>query len=117
MRAGSVRLLVLDVALLAALVIGASLWLARLGGLPRRVRSASTRAVRAIAIVVAAGLPRAAARWSASCASRGASARRSPRPRCRRADGKLDLAAAPRRALVVTLQLAIVLLAGLPCSR
>ncbi len=107
-----VRLLALDVALLAAIVIGASVGGARavafLEGLGLE-RSVARFAVVALAIAVslplAAGVLRVARRLGFTIAETAFPAARA---------GAADLAAAPRRALVVTLQLAIVLLTGLP---
>ena len=108
-----VKLLVLDALMLAALVIGMAIstptivdfLAAKLGFSPRTGHT--TVVVGAVAfstpfILGVFRLARALGNSLAAAALPGA------------AEGKVDLAAAPRRALVVTLQLAIVLLVGLP---
>jgi CPA2 family monovalent cation:H+ antiporter-2 len=108
-----VRLLLLDAALLAGLVIATSVsadgiaaFLARsLGSTQEAARVAVTVASVVLAAPLCLGILRIARRLGATLAA-GAL------PEV--AEGRLDLAAAPRRALVVTLQLAIVLLVGLP---
>ena len=108
-----VKLLVLDALMLAALVIGMAIWTptivdflsVKLGFSPRMGHA--TVVVGAVAfstpfILGVFRLARALGNSLAAAALPGA------------AEGKVDLAAAPRRALVVTLQLAIVLLVGLP---
>jgi CPA2 family monovalent cation:H+ antiporter-2 len=108
-----VRLLVLDFFLLAAVAIGASLGMGRLAGfLHARFgldaelgQLAIVGGALALCVPLVAGLVRVARRLGLSLAERALPAAR---------EGRADLAAAPRRTLVVTLQLAIVLLTGLP---
>jgi CPA2 family monovalent cation:H+ antiporter-2 len=108
-----VRLLVLDLLLLAALAIGVSLGDQRLiaflvarFGLDADVAGfAIVAAALALALPLAAGFVRVARRLGRTLADSALPAARQ--------DG-LDLAAAPRRALDLTLQIAIVLLAGVP---
>ncbi|MCB9785715.1 MAG: cation:proton antiporter [Deltaproteobacteria bacterium] len=116
-RAATIRRLVsrllLDVALLAAILIGTSVGMDRMksalerglgvdGGL---AHLAIVAVGIALVVPLSAGILRIARQLGlilAETALPGV------------ADGVVDLAAAPRRALVVTLQLAIVLLTGLP---
>jgi CPA2 family monovalent cation:H+ antiporter-2 len=107
------RRLALDVACLAAVVIGASLEGDRLIGLaaahlgvpPPAGRWLVAGATIAVSAPFLIGIPRIARGLGASLAE----AALPPAE-----DGRVDLAAAPRRALVVTLQLGLVLLAGVP---
>jgi CPA2 family monovalent cation:H+ antiporter-2 len=107
------RLLVVDWLLLAALAIGVSLGMTSLGrqlearlGLDADVsRVAIVAAAVALGLPLAAGLVRVGRRLGQALALRAMPAAR---------QGGLDLSVAPRRALDLTLQLAIVLLAGLP---
>lgn len=108
-----IRLLVLDVVLLAALAIGTALafergvhWLeAKLGlGVPV-ARVCIVAAASALAIPLFAGVVRVARSLGPTLAEAALPAA---------AEGRADLAAAPRRTLIVTLQVGIVLLAGLP---
>jgi CPA2 family monovalent cation:H+ antiporter-2 len=108
-----VRLLVLDVAMLAALAIGSSLAMARMTALAGQklgldasvARIAIVAAALALALPLCTGVVRVARRLGLTIAEKALPTAQ---------EGRLDLAAAPRRALVVTLQLAIVLLVGLP---
>jgi CPA2 family monovalent cation:H+ antiporter-2 len=108
-----VRLLVLDVVLLAALAIGTSVAMGRISafvegnfGLNATIsRIAVIATAVALAVPLCTGVVRVARRLGATLASVALP----PTPHSAH-----DLAAAPRRALVVTLQLLIVLLAGLP---
>ena len=108
-----VRLLVVDVALLAAIAIGTSVALEpmasfvedRLGLDVAVARVAFVGLAVALALPLSAGVVRVARRLGLTLAEAAL-------PAATR--GAADLAAAPRRALVVTLQLAIVLLIGLP---
>jgi monovalent cation:H+ antiporter-2, CPA2 family len=107
-----VRLLVLDLALLGALAISASVGMksmvgfvhGALGLAPAMARVGLTVAALALAAPLGAGVVRVARQLGASIALAAF-----PSP-----SGDADLAATPRRALIVTLQLAIVLLTGLP---
>jgi CPA2 family monovalent cation:H+ antiporter-2 len=107
------RLLLVDLALLAVVAFGASFGMERLSALFERKFELSATVAR-IAIVVAAvalalplsvGVVRVAHRLGVTIAQAAMPAA---------AEGTVDLAAAPRHALIVTLQLAVLLLAGLP---
>jgi CPA2 family monovalent cation:H+ antiporter-2 len=108
-----VRLLVLDAALLAATVIGVSAGMrpmsafveTRIGFSATVARIAIIALGVALAVPLSAGVVRLTRRLGLTLAAAALPAA---------AAGKVDLAAAPRQALVVTLQLAIVLLIGLP---
>jgi len=108
-----VRLLVLDVTLLAAIAIGSSIAMARMTALVEQKLGldaslawiAIVAAALALALPLCTGVVRVARRLGFTIAEKALPSA---------AEGRLDLAAAPRRALVVTLQLAIVLLVGLP---
>jgi len=108
-----IRLILLDVVLLAMLIIGISIEAGRVGAILASASGISDEvahvAVVAAAIVVAipllAGVLRSARFLGLDLALRALPV--TP-------DGKVDPALAPRRALVVTLQLAIVLLVGIP---
>jgi CPA2 family monovalent cation:H+ antiporter-2 len=108
-----VRLLFLDAALLAGLIIGTSIGLPRLASFIEAGTGVGSELARIAVIAGAAGLSipfcvgifRIARRLGITLAERALPAR---------ADGKVDLAAAPRRVLVVTLQLASVLIIGIP---
>ncbi|AKJ00970.1 CPA2 family monovalent cation:H+ antiporter-2 [Archangium gephyra] len=108
-----VRLLVLDAALLAALVIGTSVFLERLtttvesrGGLGASVaRLLVIGLASALAVPFLVGIVRVA---------RGMGVLLADLALPPVAEGKLDRAAAPRRALVVTLQLGSLLSVGIP---
>lgn len=116
-RGASVRrlagLLLLDAALLVGLVIGASLSVGSISRwLEQRFGVGTVLAERlVIAGAVALSLPflvgvvRVSRRLGAELAEAALPAR---------VDGKVDLAAAPRRVLLVTLQVVIVLLVGVP---
>ena len=108
-----IGLILLDVVLLAMLIIGISIEAGRVGAILASASGISDEvahvAVVAAAIVVAipllAGVLRSARFLGLDLALRALPV--TP-------DGKVDPALAPRRALVVTLQLAIVLLVGIP---
>ncbi|HVE86359.1 MAG TPA: cation:proton antiporter [Myxococcales bacterium] len=108
-----VKRLVLDVALLLALIIGTAVWMPSASGLASERLGLSVPLARALVIAGAAalssplllGIFRIARGLGLSLALAALPA--APK-------GKVDLAAAPRRALVVTLQLGVVLLVGLP---
>ncbi|HYO67468.1 MAG TPA: cation:proton antiporter, partial [Archangium sp.] len=108
-----VRLMLLDAALLATIVIGTSVFLERLattvesrGGLGASVaRLAVIGLASALAVPFCVGLARLA---------RGLGVLLADLALPPGAEGKLDRAAAPRRALVVTLQLASLLSVGVP---
>lgn len=108
-----VRLLVLDVLVLAALAIGtsaggahlASLAAAQLGLPPLLSRYGVLGLAIAISVPFGAGIVRVARKLGFTIAQRAFPAV---------ADGATDLATAPRRLLIVTLQLAVLLLTGLP---
>jgi CPA2 family monovalent cation:H+ antiporter-2 len=107
-----VRLLLLDVTLLAALAIGTSVGMRSmaayaeraLGLSPSVAKAAIVGAAAVLALPLGLGVVRVARGLGVSIAAAAF-----PKP-----DGDSDLAATPRRALLVTLQLAIVLLLGLP---
>ncbi|OJT23743.1 potassium transporter [Archangium sp. Cb G35] len=107
-----VRLMVLDAALLAALVIGTSVFIERLittvenrGGLGASVaRLLVIGLASALAVPFLVGLVRMARSLGVLLADLALPPN----------EGKLDRAAAPRRALVVTLQLASLLSVGIP---
>ncbi|MFE8595682.1 cation:proton antiporter domain-containing protein [Archangium violaceum] len=107
-----VRLMVLDAALLAALVIGTSVFIERLittvesrGGLGASVaRLLVIGLASALAVPFLVGLVRMARSLGVLLADLALPP----------SEGKLDRAAAPRRALVVTLQLASLLSVGIP---
>ncbi|HWP66159.1 MAG TPA: cation:proton antiporter [Candidatus Limnocylindria bacterium] len=106
-------LIVLDVALLGALVIGTSWALGPMSAFVERTVSVDPAVARVVIVMAAmllalpllAGVVRVARRLGYTIAETALPAV---------AQGSLDLAAAPRRALVVTLQITIVLLTGLP---
>ena len=108
-----IRLLVLDALLLAALAIGTTLGVTRLSQYfeakfaiaPTMARIAVVAAAIGLAIPLAAGVARLARRLGIVLASRALPVDQRAAP---------DLATTPRRALVVTIQLGIVLLVGLP---
>ncbi|WP_375771120.1 cation:proton antiporter [Archangium gephyra] len=109
----TLRLLLLDAALLAALVIGTSVFLERLtttlesrGGMGASVaRLIVIGLASALAVPFLVGIVRLA---------RGLGMLLADLALPPGAEGKLDRAAAPRRALVVTLQLGSLLLVGVP---
>jgi CPA2 family monovalent cation:H+ antiporter-2 len=108
-----VRLVIVDVALLAAIAIGTSVALHpmaafledRLGLDATVARVGIVAGALALAVPLGAGVVRVTRQLGLAI---GEAALPSA------AEGRPDLSAAPRRALVVTLQLAIVLLTGLP---
>jgi CPA2 family monovalent cation:H+ antiporter-2 len=108
-----VRLLALDAALLAAVAIGTALSMERAEALLETrfgvgapaARIAIVAGATALCLPLVAGVVRVARRLGLVLAESALPAA---------AAGKADLAAAPRRTLVVTLQLASVLLTGLP---
>jgi CPA2 family monovalent cation:H+ antiporter-2 len=108
-----VRLLLIDAILIAAVVIGAALEAGRASILLGEWIGLSERAARAVVLAAAAvvglplliGLTRTASRLGLELAHKALPASE---------DGKADFAAAPRRALVVTLQLAILAAVGVP---
>jgi monovalent cation:H+ antiporter-2, CPA2 family len=108
-----IRLLALDVALLAALAIGTSLALSpftrfvaqRLGIGPILARPALVLVALLLALPLITGMVRVARQLGLAISEVAMPAAPA---------GTLDLAATPRRALVVTLQLATLLLTGLP---
>lgn len=108
-----VRLLLLDATLLAIIVIGTSLYLGRLtAAIESRVGLEEAMArplVIGLAAALAAPFCVGVIRLARNLGLLLAEAALPPK-----AQGKLDLAAAPRRALVVTLQLTIFLLVGAP---
>jgi CPA2 family monovalent cation:H+ antiporter-2 len=105
-------LLLIDVLLMAAIVIGASLSLQRLIAFAGRVIKLEASVARALVIGLTAGLL-APFLFGAVRTARalGVALAVEALPS---AEPGLDLAAAPRRALLVTLQLAILLVAGIP---
>ncbi len=108
-----VRLLVLDAVLIAAVVIGAAYEAGRVSTLISGPAGISATAARTVVLVAAGvvglplliGLTRTARRLGAELA-------RKVFPEAER--GKVDFAASPRLALVVTLQVAILALVGVP---
>jgi CPA2 family monovalent cation:H+ antiporter-2 len=108
-----VRLLLLDAAVLTALLIGTAVSLAELTAWVERTFAFDATIARWLVVGGAAalsapfcvGIVRVTQKLGATLADRVLP---------ERSDDKVDLAAAPRRALVVTLQLAVVLLVGAP---
>jgi CPA2 family monovalent cation:H+ antiporter-2 len=108
-----VKLLVLDVAIVSALVIGTAMSLDEIAEAASTTLGVSDRlasglviaAAAAIAVPFLTGIVRITHRLGLVLARVALPAA---------AKGKVDLAAAPRRALVVTLQLAVFFLVGLP---
>jgi monovalent cation:H+ antiporter-2, CPA2 family len=108
------KLLVLDAALCAAIVIAGSLsargvarWAARVAGVgPAVARVALIAATLALLFPFVLGAVRMARALAVALATEALPAPAAP--------GTIDLAAAPRRALLVTLQIAILLVAGVP---
>jgi CPA2 family monovalent cation:H+ antiporter-2 len=108
-----VRLLILDLALLVTIAIGTSVGMASMAALVHHRLGLALSSARflimavaiALGIPLVAGVVRVAQRLGVSIAETALPAA---------AEGRVDLAAAPRRALVVTLQLGLVLLTGLP---
>ena len=108
-----VRLLLLDAVLIIAIVIGASLEAGRSAALIHDSIGLSERLARAVVPTVAAiiglplliGLTRTARHLGVALAQKAIPA---PKP------GDVDVGAAPRRALVVTLQLAILAVIAIP---
>jgi K+:H+ antiporter len=106
------RLLVVDAAVLAALIVGTAASLSELAGVAERRVGVSDLVARGAIVGVAAvlavpfclGVVRSSRRLGMTLA-------RAALPKTRR---RVDYAAAPRRMLVVTLQLAGVLLVGMP---
>jgi monovalent cation:H+ antiporter-2, CPA2 family len=108
-----VRLLLIDAALIAAVVIGAALEAGRASALLGKWTALAEPTARAIVLTVAAvvglplliGLTRTARRLGLELAHKSL-------PEA--VKGKVDFAAAPRRALALTLQLAILAAIGVP---
>jgi CPA2 family monovalent cation:H+ antiporter-2 len=108
-----VKLLVLDVAIVSALVIGTAMSLDAIAEAVSTTLDVSESVARGLVVVGAAaiavpfltGIVRITQRLGLVLAQVALPAA---------ARGKVDLAAAPRRALVVTLQLAVICLVGLP---
>lgn len=108
-----VRFLLLDATVLVILAVGTALGLEMMVGVVQKAVGLASDVARALVILGAIGLAiplgasvmRLARRLGLTIAEAAL-----PVP----PGGQLDLAAAPRRALVVTLQLGIVLLTGLP---
>jgi CPA2 family monovalent cation:H+ antiporter-2 len=108
-----VRLLLIDAVLIAAVVIGAALEVGRASTLLSEGTGIAEGPARAIVLAAAAvvglplliGLTRTARRLGLELAHKALPAA---------GKGKVDFAAAPRRALVVTLQLAILAAVGVP---
>jgi CPA2 family monovalent cation:H+ antiporter-2 len=107
------RLLALDMALLALLIVGAATAMQRLGSFARQRFGLSVELVHPVVIGVAVllsiplcvGMLSVARRLGVVVADRALP---------ERPDARIDLAAAPRRALVAAVQLAVVLLAAAP---
>jgi CPA2 family monovalent cation:H+ antiporter-2 len=114
------RLLLIDGALLAAIMIGAAVSIDRLAAFVAGHVTLGRAAARAVVLLAAAvlslpfliGVVRVARRFGDAVAAIAFPGKRAEDPTP--ADSGVDLAAAPRRALVVTLQLACVLLVGAP---
>ena len=110
-----ILLLIVDMALVAAIVIASSLAHARLVGVARGVVHLDPRVARPLLVVATVvlivpfifGAVRMARALGVALAAEAL-----PAPSGGARD--LDLAAAPRRALLVTLQIAILLMAGIP---
>jgi CPA2 family monovalent cation:H+ antiporter-2 len=108
-----VSLILLDIILLGALIIGVSLETGRIVQILTNASDISVDVARAIVLTgaVVVGIPLLYGMIrSARFLGLNLALRALPAP----PEGKVDLALAPRRALVVTLQLAITLLAGIP---
>jgi CPA2 family monovalent cation:H+ antiporter-2 len=103
-------LLLLDLAAIAAIVIAASLNMSRLVALTNMPAATARVLVVVAALVLATPFGLGAIRLARAL---GLDVARQALPA---SDTGLDLAAAPRRALLVTLQLAILLLAGIPLA-
>jgi CPA2 family monovalent cation:H+ antiporter-2 len=107
-----IRWLLVDAAVVAAIVIGASIEMPTLSGFVRKYIDVSERAAELVVILAAVlvsapfwiGMIRVTRFLGLELATRALPA----------AQGKADTADAPRRLLVVTLQLAIVILVGAP---
>ena len=107
------KLLALDAALLAAIAVSASIWQRELSGWLGEVLGASPRIAGALVVVGACVLAAPFVLGILRVSQRiGVTLARSALPII--GSGQLDLSVAPRRALVMTLQLASVLLVGLP---
>ena len=108
-----VKLLVLDAAILAALVIGVAVSIGSITAFASSTFGLSQDVTRALAILAAIALaaPFLVGLFRIS-RGLGIALARAALPEVDR--GTMDLADAPRRALVVTLQLGVVLLVGLP---
>jgi CPA2 family monovalent cation:H+ antiporter-2 len=106
------RLLILDASLLAAIAVATAVWGSRVARWLGRVApipdDLTGIAVFVVAAVLAAPFCLGIARCTAALARTLAALALPPAP------GKADLAAAPRRALVVTLELATLLAIGVP---
>ncbi|HEX8822664.1 MAG TPA: cation:proton antiporter [Archangium sp.] len=109
----AVRLLLLDATLLAVIVIGTSVYLGRLTAAIESRVGLSASVARPLVIGLAAAL---AAPFCVGVVrlARGLGTLLAEAALPTKAEGKLDLAAAPRRALLVTLQLVGVLAVGAP---
>ncbi len=107
------RALALDSAFVAGIVIATALAMPRVAPVVERWLSLGPAPARALVLVAAAALLAPFAFGVVRVSQRlGATLAQFALPAVRR--GALDLAAAPRRALVLTLQIAVLLLAGLP---
>jgi CPA2 family monovalent cation:H+ antiporter-2 len=108
-----VRLLLIDAVLIVAVVIGAALEAGRASALLGEATGMAERTARAIVLAAAAvvglplviGLTRTAGRLARELSLEALPAAES---------GKVDFATAPRRALAITLQLAIIAAIGVP---
>lgn len=105
------RLLVLDVAMLVALVIATAVWLDDVAGFAARTSGLATAHTRA-AVITGAALLATPLLLGIVRLSRGLGTALALAALPRGAHGRVDLAAAPRKAFVVTMQLAIVLGVG-----
>lgn len=108
-----VKLLVLDVAILIALVIGTAVSLESIAEFASTKLGVSDRFARVLVLLGSAALAMPLLIGIVRL-TRGLGLALAQAALPAAAKGKADLAAAPRRALVVTLQLAVALLVGLP---
>ncbi|QRK09089.1 cation:proton antiporter [Archangium violaceum] len=107
-----IRLLLLDAALLAAIIIGTSVWLDRIAAAVESSIGLDAPVARLLVIGLASALATPFCVGVVQVArALGTLLAETAFPA---AEGRLDRAAAPRRALLVTLQLASVLIVGAP---
>ncbi|MGH7537478.1 MAG: TrkA C-terminal domain-containing protein, partial [Gemmatimonadales bacterium] len=105
-----VRLLVLDVVVLSALIVGVAVWLDAAAGALQRAFGIAPGSARALVIGIAGGVSLPLIVGIGRLAHRlGSTLAEAALPR---QAGKADLDAVPRRSLVVTLQLGVALVTG-----